>query len=93
MSTNSFSHNQNLFRELTKHGTHHTTAHTKLDTIATNTFIKHADQVKSTSDGIAGIIGGEEAPIFDDNGREGYLIKLLLVLISLTGIFMVLVIR
>jgi len=73
MSTNSFSHNQNLFRELTKHGTHHTTAHTKLDTIATNTFIKHADQVKSTSDGIAGIIGGEEAPIFDDNGREGWL--------------------
>tara|TARA_R110001632_G_scaffold109943_4_gene220313 strand:- start:1000 stop:1704 length:705 start_codon:yes stop_codon:yes gene_type:complete len=72
MSVNSFSHNQNLFRELTKHGTHHTTAHTKLDTIAANTFVKHADQVKSTSAGIAGIIGGEEAPIADDNGREGW---------------------
>jgi hypothetical protein len=72
MSVNSFSHNQNLFRELTKHGSHHTTAHTKLDTIATNTFVKHADQVKSTSAGIASVIGGEEPPIADDNGREGW---------------------
>ena len=72
MSVNSFSHNQNLFRELTKHGTHHTTAHTKLDTIAANTFVKHADQVNSTNAGITAIIGAEEAPIFDDNGREGW---------------------
>lgn len=73
MSKNSFSHNLNLLKELSDHGIHHTTTHTKLDTIATNTLIKHADQVKSTSAGVTAIIGGEEAPIVDDNGREGWL--------------------
>ena len=72
MSKNSFSHNTNLLKELTTHGTHHTTAHTKLDTIATNTAIIHTDQVKSTSAGIASVIGGEESPIADDNGRDGW---------------------
>ena len=72
MSKNSFPHNANLLKELSTHGFHHTTTHSKLDTIATNTFVKHDDQVKSTSAGIASVIGGEEAPIADDNGREGW---------------------
>ena len=72
MSKNSFPHNANLLKELSTHGFHHTTTHSKLDTIATNTFVKHDDQVKSTSAGIASVIGGEEAPIDDDNGREGW---------------------
>ena len=73
MSKNSFTHTTNLFKELSDHGIHHTTTHTKLDTIYTNTFVKHADQVKSTSVDVTAIIGGEEAPIVDDNGREGWL--------------------
>ena len=72
MSKNSFSHNSNFLKELTTHGTHHTTAHTKLDTIATNTFVKHADQIKSTSAGGIAMFTTEEAPIADDNGREGW---------------------
>ena len=39
MSKFSVSHNDNLLKELNKHGTHHTTTHSKLDIVASNTEI------------------------------------------------------
>ena len=72
MSKNSFSHNNNLLKELSTHGNHHTTAHTKLDTIATNTAIIHTDQVISSSAGGMAMYTTEEAPISDADNREGW---------------------
>ena len=60
---------------LQAHGIHHTTTHSKLDDIATNTGVNHIDQVLATSAGGLEMVGGETAPIADEDNRDGWLFK------------------
>ena len=52
MSKFSVSHNDNLLKELNKHGSHHTTTHSKLDIVATN-----IEPIKSNGKVIIGSAG------------------------------------
>ena len=73
MSKFTVGHNDNLLKELNKHGTHHTTTHSKLDIVASNTEpIKSNGKVVIGSATAMAMYPDETAPMMDDNARSGW---------------------